>query len=53
MNIIIFTSKFFHFLYVVILLSKINYYVKNLTLTKANKEIHTLITVSGVTAIIL
>lgn len=53
MNIIIFPAKLFHFLYVAILLIKGNHYVKKLALTTDIKEIHTLISVSGVTATIL
>ncbi len=53
MNIIMFPSKLFHFLYIVILLNKGNHYVQKLALTKNIKEIHTFISVSEVTAIIL
>lgn len=52
MNIIIFPSKLFHFLYVVILLNEGNHNVQKLALTKNIKDIHTFISVSGVTAII-
>lgn len=53
MNIIMFPSKLFHFLYVVILLNEGNHNVQKLALTKNIKDIHTFISVSGVTAIIL
>lgn len=53
MNIIIFPSNLFHFLYVVILLNEGNHNVQKLALTKNIKDIHTFISVSGVTAIIL
>ncbi len=53
MNIIIFPSNLFHFLYVVILLNEGDHNVQKLALSKNIKDIHTFISVSGVTAIIV